>query len=502
MFFPAPSRPVRRVAAVAVCLFGLVAGLPAQDNPENQSPPDGALSTPYRVEVLAQDLHVPWALAFLPDGRKFFTERTGRVRVLHGDTLLPEPALTIDVAQGNKMGMLGLAADPRFAENHFLYLAYDYRLEPFDPKHEQYRLRVVRYREENDKLLEAYTLIEDIPAWSNHTGCRLRFGPDGKLYLTTGDANDPPMAQRLDRYNGKILRIDPDGSAPEDNPFAKQAGARPEIWSYGHRNPQGLDFQPGTGRMIETEHGALGGDEVNWIAPGKNYGWPVIEHRRTHEGMETPLLEFSPAIAPGSTSFYRGDAFPELTGTVLVACLRGEGLLRVALDGEHATKVDWLFHHTFGRIRECAESPEGYLYVSTSQQDPDEGHPRPGDHDDLLLRIVPASVPPSGLPEFHPGGAEGRGGPALAAEARPLTGVRAVIAQNCAPCHGSGLAGGMQKSLVEGQWKYATDDQSIRNIIKNGLSEMGMPPAAASVTPQDVDALVSFIRAEETKNKR
>ena len=254
--------------------------------------------------------------------------------------------------------------------------------------------------------------------------------------------------------------------------------------------------------MIETEHGPLGGDEVNWVAPGKNYGWPVIEHRRTHEGMETPLLEFSPSIAPGSTSFYRGRAFPELTGKVLVACLRGEGLLRVALDGEHVRGTDWLFHHTFGRIRECAESPEGYLYVSTSQQDPDEGHPRPGDHDDLLLRIVPASVPASGLPVFRPGGADHPTAPALAAEAQPLVGVRAVIAQNCAPCHGAGLAGGMQKSLVEGQWKYATDDQSIRNIIKNGLPEMGMPPAAPAVTPQDVDALVSFIRAEETKNKR
>jgi glucose/arabinose dehydrogenase len=153
-----------------------------------------------------------------------------------------------------------------------------------------------------------------------------------------------------------------------------------------------LDFQPGTGRLLETEHGPLGGDEINWILPGHNYGWPEIDHRRTHEGMEAPFLEFSPSIAPGSASFYRGQAFPELHGNFLVGCLRGEGMLRVELDGSHVRKMSWLFHHTFGRIREITESAEGYLYISTSQQDPAEGIPRPGDDDDLLLRIVPASL--------------------------------------------------------------------------------------------------------------
>ena len=455
--------------------------------------PDGQLTTPYRLEVVAENLRVPWAIAFLPDGRLVFTERPGRVRVLQNGAVLPNPALTVDVALGNKMGLLGLAADPHFSDNHFLYIAYDYRAASDDPQHPQYRLRVARYREENNRLVEPRTLIDDIPAWTNHTGCRLRFGPDGKLYLTTGDANDPPTAQRLDRFNGKILRLNPDGSIPRDNPFVGHDGAHGEIWSYGHRNPQGLDFQPGTNFLLETEHGPNGGDEINWISMGHNYGWPTIDHRRTAEGMEAPFLEFTPAIAPGSASFYRGDAFPELKGNFLVACLRGEGLLRVEIDGQQATRMTWLFHHTFGRVREVAESPEGYLYLSSSQYDPDEGQPRPDDHDDLLLRLVPAGAPATAYREFKPS-------VPVASSATPApTGVAAVIAQNCAACHGSTLAGGMQKSLVSGEWKYAHNDDDLRRIIHDGMPDVGMPPAAPSVTAADIDALVRFIRDHEAK---
>ena len=486
----------RRLAFLSLACLALTAPAAAQDT----HPPEGQLTTPYRLEVVAENLRVPWSVGFLPDGRIVFTERLGRVRIIDKNgALLPDPALTVDVALGNKMGLLGLAVDPHFADNHFLYVAHDYRLEPFDPQHAQYRLRVVRYREENNRLTDAHILIEDVPAWTNHTGCRLRFGSeDGKLYFTTGDANDPPMAQRLDRLNGKILRLNPDGSIPEDNPYVHQSGARPEIWSYGHRNPQGLDFQPGTNKLLETEHGPNGGDEINWITATHNYGWPVIDHRRTQEGMEAPFLEFSPAVAPGSASFYRGDAFPELKGNFLIACLRGESVLRVELDGTRSRGFSFLFHHLIGRVRECAESPEGYLYLSSSQYDPDEGKPRPDDHDDLLLRLVPASTPPSRYREFKPTVAD------LAAMASPaapaLTGVAAVIVQNCAACHGQNLAGGMQKSLVSGEWKYAHTDDDLRRVIKNGLPEMGMPPAPTTLTSADIESLVTYIRTHEKKN--
>jgi hypothetical protein len=228
-----------------------------------------------------------------------------------------------------------------------LYLAYNYKVKPFEPALPEFRMRVLRYREQTDKLVEPKTLIEDIPAWSNHTGGRMRFAADGTLFVTTGDANNPPLAQRLDTYNGKILRLKTDGTVPADNPYVHQDGARPEIWSYGYRNPQGLDFQPGTGRLLEAEHGPLGGDEINWLLPGHNYGWPVIDHCRSHEGMETPLLEFSPSIAPDTASFYRGQAFSRLHGNFLAGCLRGEGMLRAELDGSHVSKMSWLFHRTF-----------------------------------------------------------------------------------------------------------------------------------------------------------
>ena len=391
--------------AVAGCVLcaGLLGGQQSTVNPEKQPPADGDFSTPYRVEVLAKGLHVPWSIVVLPDKRVFFTERTGAVRVMHHDRLLDAPALTIAVAQGNKMGMLGMAADPHFSAESLslpgLRLPTRTLRSGADP---QFRLRLVRYRELHDKLVEPKTPIENLPAWSNHTGCRLRFAPDGTLYFTDGDANEPAKAQQLSEFNGKIFRVNVDGSPAAGNPFVRKENAHAEIWSYGHRNPQGLDFQPSTGRMIETEHGPLGGDEINWIDPGKNYGWPVIDHRRSQEGMVTPLLEFSPSIAPGSASFYRGSVFPELHNNLLIGCLRGEGILRVEFDGSEPKKVSWLLHKTFGRIRDIAETPEGYLYVSTSMHDAVEGYPRPGEEDDLLLRIVPASLPPSGHPTYKP----------------------------------------------------------------------------------------------------
>ena len=490
-----------RSGSLMVALVPLAAAvfMSTQVNPENDPPPEGQLSTPYRVEVLAKNLHVPWAIVFLPDRRVFFTERTGAVRVMHDDILSPEPALTIDVAQGNKMGMLGLVVDPKFPVNHFLYLAYNYRVEPFDPTHPEFRMRVARYREERDKLVDQKTLIENIPAWTNHTGGRMRFASDGTLYVTTGDANDPPLAQRTDTYNGKILRINTDGSAPADNPYFHQSGVRPEIWSYGHRNPQGLDFQPGTGRILETEHGPLGGDEINWILPGRNYGWPVIDHRRTHAGMESPLLEFSPSIAPGSASFYHGRAFSELQGNFLVACLRGEGLLRVELDGIQVRKVSWLFHHTFGRIREVTESPEGYLYISTSQLDPDEGYPRPGDDDDLLMRIVPASVPTSGHPTYAPSPTmiEAQ---RLARALPPVGTVERLIAQRCAACHGAQLRVTMPSEVINNHWEYPMDDAALRIIIKDGIKDKGMP-GARDLNDADVASLIAYLRASSKKGR-
>jgi glucose/arabinose dehydrogenase len=248
-------------------------------------------------------------------------------------------------------------------------------------------VRVVRYREARNRLTERTIIFEDIPAASNHAGCRIQFGPDGKLYATTGDADRPELSQRLNSLAGKTLRLNEDGSVPKDNPFTGQAGALPEIWSYGHRNAQGLDWQPGTSRMFQSEHGLNGGNEINMVERGKNYGWPAAHHQVSRPGMESPLLEYTPSIAPASGMFYRGSAFPRFRGNLLVGCLRGECILRVQLVGRRVVAQERLLERKYGRIREVAEGLDGTIYFSTSQHDPPEGTPRPGY--DQILRLVP-----------------------------------------------------------------------------------------------------------------
>ncbi len=348
--------------------------------------PQSVAAVPFRVEVVARDLRVVWSIAFAPDGRMFFTERAGRLRVMQNGKLREEPLLSLpDVDATGKLGLMGLALHPQFADNGWLYLAYSYRGD------DGQRVRVVRYRETNNNLSERRVIIENIPAATNHAGCRIKFGPDAKLYITTGDADKPPLSQDLDSLAGKTLRLNEDGSVPEDNPFFHQPTRRVSaVWSYGHRNAQGLDWQPGTNLMFQSEHGPSGGDEVNIVERGKNYGWPVVHHTQSHPRMQSPLLEYTPlpAIAPASGMFYRGTAFPQLRGNFLVGCLRGECILRVRLDGRRVVSQERLLEKQYGRIREVAAAPDGSIYFSTSQHDPPEGRPRPGY--DQILRLVPA----------------------------------------------------------------------------------------------------------------
>ena len=340
----------------------------------------------FRVESVVSGLAVPWSIVWSPDGRMIFTERAGRVRVVEGGKLRPQPLLTVsDVESTGESGLMSVALHPRFTTNHWLYLSYAY-------KGDGQRVRVVRYREAAEALVDRTVIIENIPAAQFHAGCRIKFGPDEKLYITTGDATNRALAQQLGSLAGKTLRLNDDGTVPSDNPFIGQSNARAEIWSYGHRNAQGLDWQQGSNLMFQTEHGPSGfdgpggGDEVNIVERGKNYGWPEIHHKQTRAGMESPLLEYTPACAPASGTFYRGTVFPQFRGNFFFGCLRGERIIRVVLDGRRVVSQENLLDKKYGRIRDIAEGPDGFIYFSTSNRD---GRGTPAGDDDRIMRLAP-----------------------------------------------------------------------------------------------------------------
>lgn len=355
--------------------------------PENNIISTASGDVRFRVETVATGLEVPWGFAWLPNKDLLVTERPGRVRIVESGKLRVEPVYTVpDVEPSSESGLMDISVHPEFAKNNFIYLAYSYNK---DGK----RVKVMRYKYAGGKFTEPKVIIEDIPGAPNHAGMRARFGPDGKLYITTGDSTDWTLAQKLDSLAGKTLRLNDDGTVPQDNPFIKTPGARPEIWTYGNRNPQGIAWQPGSGLTFQTEHGpsffegkGSGGDEVNILEKGKNYGWPEIHHTDKKEGMESPLLEYSPACAPGSAMFYNATQFPGFGGNFFFGCLRGARIIRVVLEGRKVVRQENLLEGTVGRIREVGQGPDGYIYFSTSNRD---GRGNAAKDDDRIMRLVP-----------------------------------------------------------------------------------------------------------------
>jgi glucose/arabinose dehydrogenase len=377
----------RIVAALfSVALFALACSHAPAGRGAGEIESSSQTQSSFKVETVIPNLEVVWSIVWAPDGRMFFAERPGRVRVFENGKLRPQPAFVVpDVEPRGESGLMSLALHPQFASNHLLYLSYAYNSNG-------QQVRVVRYRETPNGFVDRKVIIENIPAAQFHAGCRLRFGPEGKLYITTGDATDRQIAQQLNSLGGKILRLNDDGTVPNDNPFVGRANARPEIWAYGSRNAQGIDFQPGTNLLWETEHGPSGfdgpggGDEVNIIERGKNYGWPEIHHRQTREGMESPVLEYTPACAPASGMFYRGAQFSQFKGNFFFSCLRGERIIRVVTNGREVVSQENLLEGKYGRIRDIAEGPDGYIYFSTSNRD---GRGSAATDDDRILRLVP-----------------------------------------------------------------------------------------------------------------
>ena len=339
-----------------------------------------------KVETIAENLEIPWAIAFSPDDRIFFTERVGKLRVIEDGQLNPQPITVLGVG-GGEGGLLGIALDPDFEQNHYLYLYQTYN--EFISTYN----KVTRFTEKQNQLTDEIILLDKIPGAIYHDGGRLKFGPDGKLYITTGDAGNPDSAQDIKSLAGKILRMNPDGTAPVDNPFEDSL-----VFSYGHRNPQGLDWHPESGKLVATEHGPSGErgrahDEVNAIEPGKNYGWPKIVGDESKANLEDPLLHTgSDTWAPSGAAFYNSKNIPHWEENYFIGTLRGNHLRMLELDIENnkVLSSEALFSGAFGRIRDASLGPDGDLYILTSNRD---GRGSPAPNDDRILKIIPLELP-------------------------------------------------------------------------------------------------------------
>jgi len=333
----------------------------------------------FRVVVLTRGLEHPWGLAFLPDGRLLVTERPGRLRLVAADgTLDPRPVEGLPpIAAQGQGGLLDVALHPQFAENGLVYLSYAAR-GTGGIGTEAARGRLVDHRLEDVKVLFRQ---QPKSGGGRHFGSRLVFDRQGQFYITLGDRGEMARAQKLDDLAGKIVRLTADGQIPADNPFVNRTGARPEIYSLGNRNVQGAALHPVTGELWTHEHGPQGGDEVNVIRAGRNYGWPVITYGVEYvigtkigegtqkPGMEQPLHIWVPSIAPSGLAFYQGDRFPGWRGDLFVGALRGQMLVRLRFDGEKLVREERLLEGELGRIRDVRAGPDGYLYLLTDADD-------------------------------------------------------------------------------------------------------------------------------------
>jgi glucose/arabinose dehydrogenase len=340
-----------------------------------------------RLTVMANGLENPWALAFLPGGDILVSERPGRLRIVRDGVLLPGsvPGLPKITAQGQG-GLLDLLPHQDFAANRLLYFSYAASLGGGVTTH------VARARFENDALKDVEVLFKAEPASSGrvHFGSRLAFDKKGYLFISVGDRGEMQRAQKLDDHAGKIIRLHDDGRIPEDNPFVGESGAWSEIFSYGHRNPQGMALHPQSGEVWTHEHGPRGGDEINILRPGANYGWPVVtlgidytgftigDGKKHMPGMDDPLHSWTPSIAPSGMAFYTGDAFSRWEGDLFVGALAHRHLARLKLSGEVVVEEERLLENLGLRIRDVRVGPDGNIWLLT-------------DHDPgQLLRLEPA----------------------------------------------------------------------------------------------------------------
>ncbi len=341
-----------------------------------------------RVVTVARGLEHPWGLAFLPDGRMLVTERPGRMRIVAANGQLSPPIAGVpEVYPRGQGGLLDVTLHPGFARNRLVYFCY---AEP-GPGGAGTAMALARLSDDGTRLENLKVIFSQQPKAGGglHFGCRIVFARDGRVFLTLGERGQMDLAQDVSIHRGQVIRLEADGRVPADNPLVGRNGARPEIWSYGHRNVQGAALHPQTGKLWTVEHGPAGGDEVNIPLAGRNYGWPVIGIGRhyhgapigigTHKaGMEQPVYNWNPAIAPAGMDFYTGDQFPGWRGNMLIAVLRQQMLVRLELAGEKVVREERMLRDVGDRLRHVRQGPDGYVYILT-----DESNGR-------ILRLEPA----------------------------------------------------------------------------------------------------------------
>jgi glucose/arabinose dehydrogenase len=368
-------------------LFVLIAGAatPRATAPPVTTPTGEVV--PLQVETLASGLDTPWDLAWGPDGAIWVTERPGWISRVDPSTGEITRVGEIDVTEVSESGLMGMAFHPDFDNQPWVYLVHSYN------SRSSVRNRLVRMRFDGTRLGDPEVLLADIPGNRNHDGSRLAVGPDGFLYMTTGDAGRRTLAQDLESVAGKVLRLTLDGRPAPDNPFGSA------IYSYGHRNPQGLVFHPTTGVLYSAEHGPSDNDEVNAIRIGGNYGWPDVhgycDAETSEEGafcerhdVEEPMSAWTPTVGLSGLDFYGSDLIPGWSQSLLVTSLRGAALFRLKLsaDGSEVVERETLFQGEYGRLRDVLVGPGGEVYLATSNRD---GRGRPAPEDDRILRITP-----------------------------------------------------------------------------------------------------------------
>ena len=382
---------MRYRALMILSLLAVLACAPgsAAQNPSIRSPTPASTDGVVRAETFATGLENPWALAFLPDRRILVTEKAGRLRIVGTDGKLSEPLAGVPTVDARGQGgLLDVALDPRFAENRLVYLSFS------EPGEDGTAGTAVARGRLGDTGLEAVQVIYSQKPklrGGGHFGSRLVFGRDGTLFVTQGDRQAyRDSAQSLAAGQGKVVRINADGSIPSDNPFVGRSGARPEIWSYGHRNIQAAALHPETGQLWTVEHGARGGDELNHPQRGKNYGWPVITYGIDYsgarigegtakQGMEQPVYYWDPVIAPSGMAFYTGDTIPGWKGSILVGSMTPGALVRLVMENGRVVREERYLGDLRESIRDVQQGPDGMVYAVTKS------------NSGRVLRIVPAA---------------------------------------------------------------------------------------------------------------